>query len=166
MKYRVVSIPEQIADEVRVTRKSPQYNHPAYVETATGYGPCRACLRTFDEGKEERILFTYNPFEGLSDLPAPGPVFIHKDKCESYDDDEKFPEDLRRLPLLFEGFGDNADLIQRERVVSDVVENQIGEMLALQAVNYINIRNADAGCFVARIERATSDDYVKQASAR
>ncbi len=156
MRYQIVSIPEPVSDAVRVTLRSPQYDHPAYVETATGYGPCRACLKTFDEGKEERILFTYNPFLGLSDLPAPGPIFIHKEKCESYAGEE-FPADLRRLPLLLEGYGENSDLVRREKVFGDAVENQIAELLSLQAVNYVNIRNSEAGCFVARIERMTTE---------
>ena len=152
MKYRVVSIPQQVSDQVRITQRSSQYNHPAYVEMATGYGPCRSCLRTFAEGKEERILFIYNPFEGLSDLPAPGPVFIHKEKCESYAG-KSFPVDLRKLPMLLEGYGANSELVRREKVDADAVENQIAGLLSLEAVNYINIRNADAGCFIARIER-------------
>lgn len=152
MNYRVVSIPEHISDAVRVTGQSPQYNHPVSVATATGYGPCRACLRTFAEGREERILFTYNPFDGLSDLPAPGPVFIHKEKCERYAG-ETFPADLKNLPLLLEGYGLNSELVRREKLVAPEVENQIAALFSLAAVNYINIRNAEAGCFVARIER-------------
>ncbi len=56
--YRVIAIPEQIAQHVRATLKSPQYGHPAHVEVAKGYGPCRSCLQTFHTGEEQRILFT------------------------------------------------------------------------------------------------------------
>jgi len=38
-------------------------------------------------------------------------------------------------------------------VVRDSVENQISELLSLAAVNYVSIRNAEAGCFVASVER-------------
>lgn len=101
---------------------------------------------------DERIYLTYNSFEGRSDLPDPGPIFIHKDECEPYNN-EKFPPDLIDLPLLFEGFGDNSELIQRERVDVPRIEDQIGNILRLSNVNFINIRNAEAGCFVGRIER-------------
>jgi hypothetical protein len=59
--YRIVPIPAGIAEAVRATGRSPQYGHPAHVDLALGYGPCRCCLRTFREAHEKRILFTYNP---------------------------------------------------------------------------------------------------------
>ena len=153
MAFKIFPIPEEISNEVRSTLVSPQYSHPASVKTATGYGPCRACLKTFEAGKEERILFTYNSFEHLSDLPLPGPVFIHKDECQTYTHDQ-FPPDLVGLPLLFEGFGENGELIKRERVDKERFEGQIEKILGIEDVRFINIRNAEAGCYVARIERA------------
>ncbi len=156
MPFTVVSIPETISDEVRETMMSPQYAHPASVKTATGYGPCRSCLTTFKEGKEERILFTYNSFEGRSDLPLPGPIFIHKDQCTRYSD-HKFPSDLVSLPLLFEGFGNLSDMIVREPVDKDRVEDQIEEILDHSEIRFISIRNAEAGCFVACIERGITE---------
>ncbi|HSK72500.1 MAG TPA: DUF1203 domain-containing protein [Pyrinomonadaceae bacterium] len=153
MNYRIVPIPSEIAESVRQNLKSPQYGHPAFTEIAKGYGPCRLCLKTFNEGAEERILFTYNAFEGLSDLPLPGPVFIHKDKCEPFDEAE-FPPDLLRLPLLFEGYGLESKLVRSEKMAGENLKNQIKEILISDEVEYINIRNAEAGCFVARIERA------------
>lgn len=152
MNYKIVPIRSEIARSVRENMKSPQYGHPAFADLAKGYGPCRACLKTFNKGAEERILFTYNAFEELSDLPLPGPVYIHKDECQPYDEN-RFPPDLRELPLLFEGFGEQSELIKREVVRQDTLDDQIAEIFGNGAVNYINIRNAEAGCFVARIER-------------
>jgi hypothetical protein len=153
MSFKVIPIPETITKEVRSTMTSPQYSHPASVDIATGYGPCRACLKTFEAGKEERILFTYNSFEGLSDLPLPGPVFIHKDSCETYNSSQ-FPPDLAGLSLLFEGFGENSELVKREIVDKERPESQIEEMFEVRDIRFINIRNAEAGCFIARIEKA------------
>jgi len=39
-------------------------------------------------------------------------------------------------------------------VQKENIETQIAEMLALPDANYIHIRNAEAGCFIALIERA------------
>jgi len=61
ISFRIVPIDATIADSVRREHRSPQYGHPATVEVAKGYGPCRQCLRTFRAGEEDRILFTYNP---------------------------------------------------------------------------------------------------------
>lgn len=153
MNYKVVPIHAEITKSVRENMVSPQYKHPASVAVATGYGPCRQCLKKLIVGEDERILFTHNAFENLSNLPLPGPVFIHKEECESFDA-KGFPPELIDLPLLFESFGNESELIKREKVQTESIDLQIEETLSSRAVNYINIRNAEAGCFVARIERA------------
>ncbi len=111
-------------------------------------------FETFNQGAEERVLFTYNAFENLSNLPLPSPVYIHKNECEPFDENT-FPPDLIDLPLLFEGYGAESSLVKREAINKQETENQIAEIFALPDVNYINIRNAEAGCFVARIDRKT-----------
>lgn len=153
MTYKVVPISSEIARSVRAKLESPQYGHPAFVEPAKGYGPCRVCLKTFKQGAEERILFTYNAFENLSRLPLPGPVFIHRDECKAFAE-KGFPPELMGLPLLFEGYGEESELVKREAADGENIENQIAGIFALSDVRYINIRNREAGCFVARIERS------------
>ncbi len=152
MNYRIVPISSETARSVRENMKSPQYGHPAFADAAKGYGPCRQCLKTFVKGVEERILFTYNAFENLSNLPFPSPIYIHKNECKSFAADE-FPPDLLDLPLLFEGYAQDSQLVKREAMNKENIENQIAAIFALSKVNYINIRNAEAGCFVARVER-------------
>ena len=153
MNFKVIGIPQNIAQKVRETMKSPQYGHPAFSDIAKGYGPCRLCLKTFNEGKEERILFTYNAFEGVSDLPLPSPIFVHKDECERYEANE-FPKDLRNLPMALEGFGKESLLVLREKIDEKTIEKKINQMFELENVDYINLRNTQAGCFIARIERS------------
>ena len=63
--FHIQALPETIAQAARAAQASPQYGHPAHVELARGYGPCRSCLRRFHTGEENRLLFTYNPFDGL-----------------------------------------------------------------------------------------------------
>jgi Protein of unknown function (DUF1203) len=151
--YRVVAIPDELANQTRASLKSPQYGHPAHVEVATGYGPCRSCLRTFQEGEEERILFTYNPFAGLDAYPSPGPVFIHREGCPRYEEPD-FPADLRRLPLTLEAYGRGRWPVARESGAERDVEGAVDRLFAHPAVEYIHVRNTEAGCYIARIERA------------
>ena len=153
MSFKVISIPEYITEQVRSTLASPQYKHPASISLATGYGPCRSCLRKLEVGVDERILFTYNSFEGLSDLPLPGPVFVHKDNCEAFDSADEFPPDLLDLPLLFECFGDESEMLMRERVDASGIGEQLERLFGLPGARFVNIRNAEAGCFVARVDR-------------
>lgn len=152
MNYKVVPLSAEIARSVRENMKSAQYGHPAFADVAKGYGPCRVCLKTFRKGAEKRILFTYNAFENLSNLPLPSPVYIHKNECEAFDENN-FPPELIDLPILFEAFGDESELVKREIFDKENFEDQITELFNLDKVNFINIRNSEAGCFVARIER-------------
>jgi hypothetical protein len=150
--YQIQALPEAIADAARTTQSSPQYGHPAHAELAKGYGPCRSCLRRFRTGEENRLLFTYNPFDGLDPYPAPGPIFIHEDRCDRYQDNV-FPPELRELPLMFEGYGAARELVTMERGTGDDIDQVISRILSISDVHYIHVHNAEAGCFIAQITR-------------
>lgn len=154
--YRVSGIPEQVATSVRSELRAPGYGHPAHAEIATGYGPCRLCLQTFTVGVDERLLFTYQPFTDPTALPAPGPVFIHREPCERYDA-FGLPDDLRLLPLVVEGYSDRGMIVCQHRVGSANVDAVLSEVLDLPETRYAHLRNGEAGCFIARVERAASD---------
>ena len=132
--------------------RSPQYGHPAHAEVATGYGPCRLCLQPFQVGTDERLLFTYQPFTDPDALPAPGPVFVHRAECERYDGAE-LPERLRPLPLALEGYGAAGESLVQRRVDTSPFEVALESVLAVPDVRYAHLRNAEAGCFIARIDR-------------
>jgi hypothetical protein len=152
VKYRVVPISSAVAASVRQTMKSPFGDLPAWPSVANGYGPCRSCLKTFRQGEEERIYITYNPFNGISDLPLPGPVFIHAEECEEYAQNE-FPADLLEIPMIFEGYGQHSRLVASEPVDTNRLDEQISEMLVLPDVDLIHVRNGEAGCFITKIRQ-------------
>lgn len=153
MPFHIAGIPSDLANDVRRTLRSPQYGHPAHRETATGYGPCRLCLRTFTVGADERILFTYQPFNDPGTIPAPGPVFIHATPCERYEG-TSFPPDLRSLPLVLEAYRADGELISRERVGDRCPEAVLEYLFDTLAADYVHLRNAEAGCFMARVDPA------------
>lgn len=151
-EYRVEGISQEIAAAARKSLRSPQYGHPAHAEVAAGYGPCRLCLQTFRVGVDERLLFTYQPFSDPAALPAPGPVFIHRAECERYEG-SGLPEGLRPLPLALEGYGADGALVVQRRVGASRFEEVLSGVLGMEEVRYAHLRNAEAGCFIARIER-------------
>jgi hypothetical protein len=150
--FRFLGIPSAIADEARATLKSPQYGHPAHQEVAQGYGPCRVCLRTFKVGQEERLLFTYQPFEDPGSLPAPGPIYVHATSCPRYNRDV-LPPDFRALPLVVEGYRPGGKLVAQERVGERDPEAVLAQVFQEARAEYAHIRNGEAGCFMARVER-------------
>lgn len=149
---RFQGIPDAVAAEVRKTMRSPQYGHPAHREVAQGYGPCRLCLRTFAVGSEERILFTYQPFSESGSLPSPGPVFIHAEPCARYDEDA-VPPDFRGLPLVFAAYQNGGRLLAQESTGVESVEETLGRIFDRTGADYVHVRNGEAGCFMARVQR-------------
>jgi hypothetical protein len=149
--YRIQGIPDALAADARRSMKSPQYGHPIHAEVATGTGPCRLCLQTFQVGTDERLLYTYQPFTDPAALPAPGPVFIHRARCERYDG-HALPDALRSLPLAVEGYGDHGALVVQRRVGALPFEVVLERTFESSEVRYAHLRNAEAGCFIARID--------------
>jgi hypothetical protein len=154
--YRVLPMPSCVADDARKTMVAPQYGHPAHLEVATDWAPCRVCLRLIKPGQDKRLLFTYDPFEPVGATPLPGPVYIHADPCEPYAG-AGFPPQLRQMSILLDVYGDNRRLLAEE-VLGEVpdaaaIDAAIDKHLAGDEVRYIHVRSASAGCFTATITR-------------
>jgi uncharacterized protein DUF1203 len=152
MQFTVRGVPQEVADEVRRTHRSPGYGHPAHLETATGTGPCRCCLRTFVPGVDRRLLFTYRP-PGRGSLTAPGPVFIHADHCEAFAG-TGFPDGLRVLPLAMEARAAGTRVTGFSEEQESPVEARIQHLFTAAGAEWLQLRHAEAGCFIATIEVA------------
>ncbi|HEX6397478.1 MAG TPA: DUF1203 domain-containing protein [Steroidobacteraceae bacterium] len=153
MQFVVRGIPQEIADQVRQTRRSPGYGHPAHEELASGTGPCRCCLKPFVPGVDRRLLFTWRPVGGEGNLMAPGPVFIHAGHCQAFEDDG-FPEALRALPLAFEARLSGSRVSELSRSDEVPAEAQMRMLFEAHAAEWLHLRHAEAGCFIARVDRA------------
>jgi len=153
MSFVVRGIPQEVADEVRRTQRAPGYGHPAHEEVATGTGPCRCCLRPFVPGRERRLLFTFRPQGDDTSLMAPGPVYIHADHCEAYAG-AGFPEALRSVPLAFEARSSRSRVLSISCFRDVAAEQQIRGLLSAPDSAWLHLRHAEAGCFIARVDRA------------
>jgi hypothetical protein len=152
-EIRVIALPTETVKRVLETKSSPGYGHPAYTELAKGYGPCRHCLKTFRVGEELRTLFTCNPFSTVASLPAPGPVFIHTDGCERYDETAGYPRQMLHFPAIMDGYDSEQHLIMRRTASGGNHELVLREMFEDVAVRYVLVRDHEAGCFDFRVER-------------
>jgi len=153
MNFQVVPMPIAIAEEARQTGKAPDYGHPVLAEVAPsgGYGPCRSCLRRTREG-ERRLLMSYNPYREPGQVPVVGPVFIHEQPCTPFFG-PGFPEELRGLPMVLQGHLKAAAGLVHRRLEGASPEAAIEAMLDDPRIEFITLRNAEAGCFIARVER-------------
>ena len=150
---RVVAIPTDICLQVRTSNKSPRYGHPAYTEVAGGYGPCRHCLRTFNIGEERRTLFTYDPFDKIGRIPLPGPIFIHTVACARYPETAGYPDDLGKPAAVLDAYAKGRRLVAPPHAESGQHAAAVEELLQLPEVDYIEVRDREAGCYDFRIER-------------
>lgn len=157
LNMRVVAIPTEVANAVRETLKAPVYGFPAHAELATDPAPCRHCLRIIAAGAGRRILFTYDRFAGIENLPQPGPVYIHAEDCPRYAPNAGFPEELRGSPRTLEAYAKGRKLLAQEYVADEKFENAIAQLFARPDVDYIQVNSTTAGCFTFRIERPVAD---------
>jgi len=156
LPIRIMAIPSEVAEAVRATLRAPVYGFPAHAELATDDAPCRHCLRTIVAGKDRRILFTYNRFNGVETLPQPGPVYVHADACPRYSEGAGFPEELRGSPRTVEAYARGRRLLSQEYVADGNFEPVIEKLLANPGADYLQVNSTTAGCFAFRIERAAA----------
>ena len=152
---RVIALPTDTVKQVLSTMKSPGYGHPAHTDDATGHGPCRHCLRPFRVGEERRTLFTHNPFYKLAPIPLPGPVYIHAELCERFNEAGGYPTELLPYAAILDGYDREQRVVSQRPVTDGTQEAAIQEMFASDELQYIMVRDLGAGCFDFRVERNT-----------
>ena len=154
--FRVVPVTAEVAREVRQTRKAPRYGHPAHQEVASGYGPCRVCLKPLAVNTDEVLLVTYDPFVEHEPFPLPSPIHIHADTCYPYPDADRFPDRLRFIPMTLNAYGAGAVLVDQVRI-DDAMEGRLEHgvewLFANPAVTFVHVRNTAAGCFIVHLDR-------------
>jgi hypothetical protein len=104
-------------------------------------------------GEERRTLLTYDPFSGNEQVPLPGPVFIHSDNCERYPEQSGYPNDLRNHPAVLNAYARGQRLVAQ--LHADIGNHDAAVQILLQRsdVDYIEVRDREAGCYDFRIER-------------
>jgi len=156
-KFKIVPISKSYAQKIRLTLID-DFGHEVTEKIATGAGPCRVSLKPFTRGVDKRLVFTHSPFEIDNAFNQPGPVFINSDEVEEYTDIYRFPPEIKAnresFPLTLIGYN-----IGQQMVLSTLVgDADVDEMIAAifdqrDDVDYLHARNAEACCFICKIER-------------
>jgi hypothetical protein len=158
--FTVLPIAEALAQLVRQSLKDPIYGLPVHVTPANGYGPCRVCLRTFATG-EPRILFLYNAFSAEQEADFAGPVYIHAQRCRPYAGGEGFPQEVAQLPIAFFAYDSDGRRVAEAQPDGDGIEGALAGLFALPEIRFVHVRNAEAKCFIARVERSASTEPLR-----
>ncbi|MFM6926302.1 MAG: DUF1203 domain-containing protein [Ferruginibacter sp.] len=155
--FKIVPLSKAYADKIRST-KTDDLGHEVVEQIATGKGPCRVSLKPFNVGEDSRLLLSHSPFPIDNAFNQPGPIFIHKKVVEPYDDIYRFPPEIKadkkHFPLSLVGYNTAQQMVYTRQVGDRDVDEMIVSIFNKHPeVFYLHARNAEACCFICKIER-------------
>lgn len=156
-KFKIVPLSKAYAQRIRQTMKD-DFGHEVTEKVATGSGPCRVSLKPFVKGADKRMVFTHSPFATDNAYNQPGPVFINSDEVEEYSDIYHFPQEIKAnkesFPLTLIGYNKEQQMAFTQLVGDADVDELIAAVFETHPeVEYLHARNAQACCFICKIER-------------
>lgn len=156
-KFRIVPLSEEYARQIR-EKRTDDFGHEIIEQVAKGKGPCRVSLRPFKVGEDKRLLLSHSPFAIDNAFNQPGPVFINAGEVETYKDIHRFPPEIKadkeNFPLSLIGYSKSQKMIFTKLVGDADVDELIPEIFeANPHIDYLHARNAEACCFICKIER-------------
>jgi uncharacterized protein DUF1203 len=150
LRFSISPIPTAVVDRIRQTLVDDFGNHLTVSQSDPA--PCRHCLRITQPG-ERLVVFAYCPFENSGPYAEVGPVFVHADRCESYDDRNRFPDDFRQRVLTMRGYNQDGLIEAAELSGSGNPEALIEHLFSNERVRFIHVRNPAWGCYDFRVDR-------------
>ena len=158
IQFKIVPLSEEYASKIREANKD-DFGHEVIEQVATGLGPCRVSLKPFVKGQDIRLLISHSPFVIDNAYNQPGPIFIHKKVVEAYKDIYRFPPEIKAnkvsFPLSLIGYSREQKMIFTKLVGDNDVDVLIPEIFEKHSeIEYLHARNAEAGCFICKIERS------------
>ncbi|MFL5744560.1 MAG: DUF1203 domain-containing protein [Niastella sp.] len=156
-KFKIVPLSKEYAAQVRAAGKDA-FGHAVIEQIATGLGPCRVSLKPFKKGIDTRLLISHSPFDIENPYNQPGPVFINKEEVEEYTDIYRFPPEIKAnkksFPLTLIGYNKEQLMVFTQQVGNDDVDELIANIFELHSeIDYLHARNAQACCYICKIER-------------
>ena len=155
--FKIVPLSASYAAGIRQSGKDT-FGHKLVEQVATGKGPCRVSLKPFAKGIDKRLLLSHSPFAIDNAFNQPGPIFIHSEAVEEYADVHRFPAEIKAdkesFPLTLIGYSTDQQMVHTELVGEKDVDELIRTIFdSNPEVDYLHARNAEAGCFICKIER-------------
>jgi hypothetical protein len=156
-RFKIVPLSSEYSKKIKENNKD-DFGHEVIEQIATGKGPCRVSLKPFKVGKDVRLLISHSPFVVDNAFNQLGPVFIHKKEVEAYSDIYHFPPEIKAdkesFHLTLIGYDKKQMMVFIQLVGDDDVDLLIPKIFEERPdIEYLHARNAEACCFICRIER-------------
>ncbi|MFL6467583.1 MAG: DUF1203 domain-containing protein [Pyrinomonadaceae bacterium] len=157
MSFKIVPISKDYISRLRAQGRD-DFGNEIVEQIAGGFGPCRLSLKPFRPGVDRRILLSHSPFTVANAFNQPGPIFVNSAETEEYSDTERFPSEIKadkeNFPLTLIGYNREQQMVFSELVGTRDVDEMINRIFTMEpGVEYLHARNAQAGCFICKIER-------------
>jgi hypothetical protein len=159
MNFKIIPLSRKYTSDILAKGRDDFGNQPLE-QVAGGYGPCRVSLKPFVPGVDRRVLISHSPFVVNNAFNQPGPVFFNAaEDVEEYADVRRFPPEIKadrvNFPLTLIGYSADQRMVFTQLVGDSDVDELIEKVFAQRDdITYLHARNAEAGCFICRIERA------------
>ena len=117
--------------------------------------PCRHCL-TDVPGGEPFLILAYRPFPAHQPYAEVGPISLHADACNRYDEPAGIPAMfLDREHYLIRGYGDDDRIVYGSGQVTPTADlaDTAAKLFERPEIAYIHLRSASYNCFQCRIDR-------------
>jgi hypothetical protein len=158
MKFKIVPLSKEYAARVRQAGRD-DFGNEIIEQVAGGYGPCRVSLKPFVPGVDRRVLASHSPFAVANAFNQPGPVFFNASpEIAEYQEVHRFPPEIKadrvNFPLTLIGYSSDQRMVFAELVGDRDIDEMIENIFAERSdVEFLHARNAEAGCFICKIER-------------
>jgi len=157
VRFRIVPISRDNIERLRAVGRD-DFGNAIVEQIAGGYGPCRVSLKPFRPGIDRRILLSHSPFQIANAFNQPGPIFVNSGDLQEYPDVHKFPPEIKtdkeNFPLTLIGYNSAQQMVFSELVGDQDVDEMIARVFDQEPeVEFLHARNAEAGCFICKIER-------------
>ncbi|OOF24484.1 hypothetical protein BZJ19_11360 [Salinivibrio proteolyticus] len=115
--------------------------------------PCRVSLKEAEIG-ERVLLIPYKYHDVNSPYKASGPIFIREDAVEAKLNINEIPEILTKRLLSVRAYSEDSIMIHAETTLGSGLEKIIYNQLTDANVKYLQVHNANPGCFNCTVYRA------------
>jgi hypothetical protein len=130
-----------------------RYNAKWLVADSKPGFPCRVSLKEAEIG-ERVLLIPYKYHDVSSPYKASGPIFVRKDAVEAKLSINEIPEILTNRLLSVRAYSEDNIMVHAETTLGSGVEKVICNQLSDVNVKYLQVHNANPGCFNCIVNRA------------
>lgn len=153
MSFRILPLPTEFLDKVRVLRRDDQGQQVQPFTSSTGGEPLRCCLRRARPG-EELALVSFSPFALQNAFKELGPIYVHVDSCPGVQDAGRLSADFDASQLSFRAYSHDQVIVGATLAPGTRAADTVAELLTRPDVAHVDARFAGYGCFLARCVRA------------